>query len=197
MLFLQLAPHQQVEFLVGATKLNVGLQFNRVITLYQRVEKLVNRDRLAAVVAFAEVIAFQHARNRGAGRQFDHVDAAFATHPLGVENDPGLLAIQDFENLLLIGLGILMYLGLCQRRPGCALPGRISDHPGEVPDQEQHLMTEVLKLLELVDQDRVTEMQIRCGRIETGLDFQRTPLLQLRDELFFDEYFIGAATNNF
>ena len=45
---LQLAADQQVEFLVGAAELDVGLHRHRVVALHQRVQQLVHGDRLVA-----------------------------------------------------------------------------------------------------------------------------------------------------
>ena len=156
----------------------------------------MDRNGLAAAVTLAEVIAFEHARNRAARCQLDHIGAVLVAHPFGIEHNLGLFTIQDFENLFLVGSGILVHFSLRERWPGCALAGRIADHAGEVTNQEQHLVTQVLELLELVDQYRVTKMQVGRGRIKPGLDSQRMPLLQLLNKLFFDKYFVGASADN-
>ena len=46
---LQFAADQQVELLVGAAQFDVGLQRHRVVTLHQRVEELMDGDRLVAL----------------------------------------------------------------------------------------------------------------------------------------------------
>ena len=58
-------------------------------------------------------------------------------------------------------------------------------------------MAELLKLPQLVDQHRVAEMQIRRGRIETGLDPQRTAGFELLDEFGFDDQLVAAALDDF
>jgi len=53
----------------------------------------------------------------------------------------------------------------------------------------------VAKLLELphfVEQHRVPEMQVRCRRIEAGLDAQRLTSTQLADQLVNDEHLLGT-----
>jgi hypothetical protein len=45
---LQMATHQQVELLVGATQFKVALERHRVITLHQRVQELVHTDGVPA-----------------------------------------------------------------------------------------------------------------------------------------------------
>ena len=80
-MFLQLASHQQVEFLVCAADFEVGFQRDRVVALHQRVEEFVDRDWLVVFVAFAEIVALQHARD-GMGRgELDHVGRGQFVHP--------------------------------------------------------------------------------------------------------------------
>ena len=52
-------------------------------------------------------------------------------------------------------------------------PGGIADHRGEVADQEDHLVAEVLHLPHLVQHNGVTEMDVRRGGVEAELDAQR------------------------
>src|SRR5258706_7890292 len=58
-------------------------------------------------------------------------------------------------------------------------------------------MTKILKLPELVDQYRMSEMKIRCSRIEAGLDPQRMALLEFLDELRLDDQLAASAFRNF
>jgi hypothetical protein len=60
---LQLAPHQQVEFLVRAAHFHVALQRHRIVALRQRIEQLVHRDGNAVAQALGEIVALQHARH--------------------------------------------------------------------------------------------------------------------------------------
>jgi hypothetical protein len=80
-----------------------------------------------------------------------------------------------------------------QRGPGRILAGRIADHPGEIADQEYHIVTELLELAHLVDENRVTDMQVGRGGIEAGLYDQRPALFQFRFEPVLGQYFICAA----
>ena len=43
---LQRAAHQQVELLVGAAELDIGLQRHRVVALHQRIQEFMQRDGL-------------------------------------------------------------------------------------------------------------------------------------------------------
>src|SRR5690606_13837754 len=80
-----------------------------------------------------------------------------------------------------------------ERLAGGALAGRVADHPGEVADQEHHLVAEVLELAHLVQQHRVAQVQVGGGRVEPGLDPQRAPQLEPGLQLLALEDLVGAA----
>src|SRR5262245_45209993 len=110
-----------------------------------------------------------------------------------IELNDGLFRVENLEDLFLIGLGVgndflFRKLLACLR-----LAGGISDHSREVTDQKNHLVTEVLKLFHLLDQNRVTQMEIRSRGIEAGLNFERSPSLKLGDELFLWQNFNRTA----
>ena len=69
--------------------------------------------------------------------------------PLAVKTHLGFLCVEDTEDLLLVGLRILANLGTAERRPGCRAAGGIANHPGEIADQEDHRVPEVLKMFQL------------------------------------------------
>ena len=60
--------------------------------------------------------------------------APSAAQPLRIERDLGLLAIEDQEHLVGVGLGVGRELFADQRRPRDVAAGRIADHPGEIAD---------------------------------------------------------------
>ena len=107
---LQLAAHQQVEFLVGAAELDIGLERDRVVALRQGIQQLVHRDRLLFHEALVEVLALQHLRDGELRGQADDAFVAQLVEPLAVEAHLGLVAIEDLEDLRLVGLGVLVDL---------------------------------------------------------------------------------------
>jgi len=135
-------------------------------------------NRLLTVEALVKIIAFEHAGHRIAGGQLDQIGGSHRSQPLGVEHDAGPLRVEDLEDLLFVGFGIFQDLFASQRLARLALARGVADHAGEVTDQKIDLMPQLLELLELLDQHRVTEMQVRCRGIEAGLDAQG--LLALR-----------------
>ncbi|MNZ91633.1 hypothetical protein D3C78_1106250 [compost metagenome] len=54
-------------------------------------------------------------------------------------------------------------------------------------------MTEVLELTQLINEDRVTEMQIRRSRVEASLDAQGLTALELGDQFGLHENFIRTT----
>src|SRR5213594_1254278 len=61
---LELAPHQQIELLVGPPEFNVGFHRHRIVALHEWVKKLVDGDGLPGRITFAKIVALEHARDR-------------------------------------------------------------------------------------------------------------------------------------
>ena len=57
-------------------------------------------------------------------------------------------------------------------------------------------MAQILEMPQLVDQDGMTEMEVRRGRIETGLDPQWAATLQSFDQLGFQQEFIAPPLDD-
>src|SRR5690606_3160359 len=112
--------------------------------LYERVQELVDRDRLAALVALAEIVALQHASDGMPCGKLDQTRSAHFVHPAGIELDARALRIEDLEDLLLIGRRIRLDFFRRQSRAGRVAAGRIADEPREVADQENDLVAEFL-----------------------------------------------------
>ncbi|MNP74802.1 hypothetical protein D3C76_1717390 [compost metagenome] len=49
-------------------------------------------------------------------------------------------------------------------------------------------MPQILELAQLVNKDGMPQVQVGCGRIETRLDPQRLPALELLDQLGLYQY---------
>ncbi len=195
-LLLQLAPDQQVELLVGAAELDVGLHRHRVVALHQRVQQLVHRDRLLLAEALGEVVALQELRDGIARGEPDHALRAERARPRRVEQDLGLVRIEDLEHLVPVGPGVLLDLLGTQRRAGGVAPGRVADHPGEVADQELNMVAEVLKVAQLVDDHRVAEMEVGSSRVHAELHPEPAAGLELANEVVRDEQLVGPALDD-
>ena len=199
-LALQLAPHQQVELLVGAAQFDVGLHGDGIVPLDQRIEELVDGDRLLAGKALVKVVPLQHAGHGALGGQGDHAAGTQLVQPGGVEDDLGLFRIEDLEDLFLVGLGIAEHVLAGQHLAGLGLAARIADHAGEVADQKVDLVPQLLELAQFLDQNRVPQVQVRGGGVETGLDRERNAafqrLLQLLFQFLLDQDLDGTALDD-
>ena len=108
-------------------------------------------DGHAILVAFGKIVPFQKTGDRVLAAQTDKIGWGKAVHPLGVETEFGLVSIQDLEDLLGIGFGVVQDLLAGERLAGLRAAGRIADHAGEIADQKNHHMPQLLKLAQLVD----------------------------------------------
>ena len=153
---LQFASHQQIELLVGPAELHVSFERDGVVSLHQRIQQLVHRNRLLILKAFVKVFALQKLRHRVLRGQPHKLVRAHRSEPAPVEIDDGLLRIENLEHLLLIRLGIQFDLLRRQRRPRRRAPRRVANHPRKIADQKNRGVPQVLKVLELAQHHRVS-----------------------------------------
>ena len=157
----------------------------------------MDRDRSPTLEAFAEIVAFHHARHRVVRGQLDQAARAQRIAPFGVVADFGFGRVQHQRGLLEVGHGVLLDLLAGQRRTGGVAAGRVADHGGEVADQENHLVAQVLQLAHLVQHNGVAKVQVGCGRIQAQFDAQRYAALfgarQFLGELTFNQQLVDTA----
>ena len=79
-----MSAHEQVEFLIGATQFQIRLQSHRVITLHERVQKLVHADGRAGLKPIVKIVALHHARNGVLGRKLNHAHGSQRQTPFAV-----------------------------------------------------------------------------------------------------------------
>jgi len=187
--------HQQVEFLIGAAKLDIGLESNRVVALSDRVEELMDGYRLLRSVALGEIVALEHTGDGKQAGQPGHLDCRHFSEPLHVEAQLGLLPIEHLENLVGVGAGVGFDILAGHRLSGGVLATGVADHPGEVADQEDDRVAHVLELAHLVEQHGVADVQVGRGRIEARLDPQWPADAQSGFQLLLFQYFLCAPMN--
>ncbi len=170
---LQVAADQHVELLIGAANLEIGFQRDRIVTLDDGIEQLVEEQRLLGCEALLEVVALEQAGDAQGRRDLDQLGNIQAVHPFAVEADFGELAIENLEGLLAIGIRVALDLVARQGLSRLGASGGIADHRGEVADQENDGVARILKVAQLLEHNAVTEMQIGCGRIHPELDPER------------------------
>ena len=104
---LQFSTHQQVKPLVRSPQLNVGLEHHGIVALNERVKKFMNADRLLFLIALLEVFPLEHPGDRVLRGQPDERDGIHFFHPAMVKLDDRLLRVQNFEDLLFVGLSVV------------------------------------------------------------------------------------------
>ena len=137
-------------------------------------------DRLALVEALAEILPDEHLLEGHPAVELDHLLETHRLEPLAVENDLGPLAFQDFERLLLIALRVREHLIVAELRARGRAPARVSDHGGEIPDDENRLVPGILEIPELREHDPMPEVDVGGGRVHAELDPERASEGQLR-----------------
>src|SRR5438270_8376873 len=124
-------------------------------------------DTLFVLEALMKILALEHPRDRDLGCKLDEVRRSEFREPSIVEIDDGFFRIQDLEHLRLVSLGILLDLFTRERRTRHRAPRRVADHPGEIADQEDDGVAEVLEMFQLADEDRVSKVEVRRGGVES------------------------------
>src|ERR1019366_2450297 len=89
--------------------------------------------------------------------------------PAPVEVHDSFPRIENLEDLRLVGLCVLFNLLLREWRPRRRAARGVADHAREIADQEDDRVPEILKMLELAQQNRVPKVQVGRRRIESGL----------------------------
>ena len=145
----ELAAGEQVEELVGAAHLHVGLDDRRVVRLHHGIEELVERNGRLRLVALREVVALQDARDGELAAEFEHALQVEREDPVAVVDDGRLLGVEDLHGLRHVGGGVRLDLLLRELRARGVLTGRVADHRRAVADDERHLMAKILELAHL------------------------------------------------
>ena len=133
----------------------------------------MHRDGRAFLETAGEIVALHHARHGVARGQRDHAARPQRVAPLAVPAHLGPVHVDDQPDLVEVGLGVRLDLLARQRRARAVAPGRVADHGGEVADQRDHHMPQVLQLAHLVEHHRVAQVQVRRGGVHAELDAQR------------------------
>ena len=137
----------------------------------------MNRDGLLGCHPFGKIITLEHARYRVSGGQPHPFLGGQGPQPAIVEIDNGLLGIQNLEDLFLVGFRVFQDLFPGQGRAGLVSPRRISDPAGEVSDEKNDAVAQILKVFHLTQQHGVAQVQIGRRRIKADLDGKWLPAL--------------------
>ena len=165
--------HEQVEFLVCTAQFQIRLQSHRVVALHERVQKLVHADGRVGMEAVMKIVALHHARHGVLGCQLNHAHRTQWNAPLAVVANFGFGGVEHQRGLLVIRLGVHLDLLRCERRTRAVAARRIANQTGEVTNQENHLMPQVLQLAHFVEHHGVADVNVGRCRVQAQFDAQR------------------------
>ena len=103
----------------------------------------------------------------------DHAAGPQGLAPFAVVANFGFGGVQHHTGLLVISVGIELDLLGRQGRAGAVAPGWVANQGGEVTDQKDHLMPQVLQLAHFVEHHGVTDMDVRRSGVKAQFDAQR------------------------
>jgi hypothetical protein len=93
--------------------------------------------------------------------------------PFAVVADLGAGRVQHQAGLAVVGFGVGLDLLGRERRARAVAPRGVADQGGEVADQEDHLVPQVLQLAHLVEHHRVADVDVGRRGVQPQLDAQR------------------------
>src|SRR5450830_1810404 len=90
--------------------------------------------------------------------------------PLAVVADLAALHVQDFAHLLGVGLGVAANLLLREYGPRARAARGVADAPGEIADDEDDLVPQLLEAPQPPQGDAVPQVQVRGAGVGAVLD---------------------------
>src|SRR5438874_11341955 len=96
-----------------------------------------------------KVFALQHLRDGIFRGQADEIVGGELREPAAIEIHYGLLAVQNLEDLRLVGFRVARDFFRRKRRTGGRASRGVADHAGEIADEENERVTHVLKMFQL------------------------------------------------
>ena len=150
---------------------------DRVVALHQRVEQLEDRDRRARRVARGEVLAVEQLGDRRRAREAEQLRHPHV-EPFAVEAQLVALGIlvEDLLRLALVGARVGLDLLVAQHGPRVRATARVADARRVVADDQHDAVAEVLELAQLLQDDRVPEVDVRRRRVQAELHAQLAAL---------------------
>jgi len=145
-LALEIASDEVVKELIVPAEFHVGLDGDGVVTLQNWILKFGEADGDALFVAFGEIVAFEHAGDIDLAVEAQEIEAGEFGEPFSVAADFGFLGIEDFENLVGVGFGVLLDGFGIEGWAGFGAPSGIADASSVISDDDDGEMASVLEL---------------------------------------------------
>ena len=145
-----------VEELVRAPNLHIRAHDYRVVTLHQRVQELVDVNRLAFFQPQLEVLAVEELGHGEFRRQVDDVLEVEGRQPISVALDQRQAGVEHAKRLAQPRLGVRLDFVHGEHAARRRLVARVADDAGHGADQEGDLVPELLKLAHLEHRHQVS-----------------------------------------
>ena len=183
-LALEVASHEVIEELIVATELDVGLDGDRVVALEDGVLKFGQADGDALLVAFGEVVPFEQAGDVDLAVEAEEIGAGEFGQPLAVTANFGFLGVDDLEDLVGVGFGVLLDHFGFEGGAGFGAAGGVADSGGVVAHDDDGKVAGLLELANFGQDEGVAKVEIGGGGVETKFDTERAAEGEFFGELF-------------
>jgi hypothetical protein len=193
---LEISADEDVEQLICAAEFDVGLNHDGIPSLNDGVLDFVKTHGITSVDAISEVLAMEHLLEGHAAVETDDVNERHFGEPVPVEDDLGFFAVENFEGLFPEGFCISEHFFAAELGPGFGASGRVANHGGEVADNEDGLMSQLLELAEFFETDGEAEVNVGSGGVDAEFDVEGASEAQFGEEFVFGEDFSGTAAES-
>ena len=189
-----MAASQIVKFLVGAAKLNVGLDHHRVVALQHWVHQLKDRQWLTSIIASAEGFVRQHLAQCEATHQIKRRFEIELAEPFALPANFGALAIHQAEKLfhILFGVGANVFGG--QARTGFVASGWITDLRRPVAHDQHDGMPKLLEFSQFSQRHAVANRHRGTAGVYAEFQAEFLARCKFAPQIGFDQHF-GHATS--
>src|SRR6266508_6747737 len=117
-------------------------------------------NRLLLGKAFGKVVALQNLPDGNVRCETHKTIRTKFRHPFRVEAYLSLVRIEQFENLSFVSFGVCLDFFASKLGTGGRLSRRVADQSGEIPDQKNRGVAQLLKRPQFANDDRMTEVKI-------------------------------------
>ena len=183
-LTLEVATDEIVEELVVTTQFDVGLNGDGIVALQDGVLKFGQADGDAFSVAFGEVVPFEQAGDVDLSVEAEKVGTGEFGQPLAVVANFGFLGVDDLEDLVGVGLGVLFDDLRFEGGAGFGASGGVADASGVVAHDDDGEVAGLLELADFGQDEGMAEVEIGGGGIEAKFDAERAAEGEFFGELF-------------
>jgi hypothetical protein len=141
-----------------------------VVTLKNGILKFGEADGDALFVTFGEIVTFEHTGDIDLAVEAKEIEAGEFGEPFAVPADFGFLGIEDFEDLVGVGFGVLLDGFGIEGWAGFGAPRGIADASSVISDDDDGEMASVLELADFGEDESVAEVKVGSGGVETEFD---------------------------